>query len=251
MPRPELEGAVTQLCEAARVGQSVASEPVGKALLRGVGIATPDGRLVSTAADAAAAAVDFGRPVAVKIVQSGLAHKTDVGGVRGPIASPEVVEREAAELLARLDGKLLVECWETGGVEAFVGLSLHGPLGAVLTVGLGGIWVEILRDVAHRAAPVTADEVAEAFSRLRAAPLLVGGRGHAAMDLSQSAGAIARLSRLALDPSVRAVVSEIDVNPLLLRAGAPPVALDCTIVLRTADEATLDADERRLVQVTS
>ena len=104
----------------------------------------------------------------------------------------------------------MVETWEADGEEAFVGLSLAGPLGPVLTVGLGGIWVEILRDVAYRAAPLSAVEVVEAFSSLRAVPWLLGGRGRSATDLTHAADAIARLCRTVMDPTLRELVSEIE-----------------------------------------
>jgi acetate---CoA ligase (ADP-forming) len=242
MPHPDLESIIAELRDGVTAGHPAAIEPLGKALLRSVGIRTPKGRQVSTPAEAAAAMTELPGPVAVKVVSPDVVHKTDVGGVRGPLDSAAEVEAAATDLLARLDGELLVEAWETDGVEAFVGLSLHGPLGAVMTVGLGGIWVEILRDVAHRAAPLNPLEVVEAFSSLRAAPLLLGGRGRSAMDIAHAADAIARLSQMVVDPSLRAVVSTIDINPLLLRDGAAPVALDCTIILRTQEAGIVDSN---------
>lgn len=230
MPLCDFADAVARLREAADAGVIVADEPTGKALLRGIGVATPESRVVGTADEAAAAAADLDGPVGLKIVAPRLAHKSDVGGVIGPLQSAEHVGRAAADMLARLDGELLVEAWETSGVHCFVGLSLGGPLGPVVSVGLGGIWVEVLRDVAYRAAPVTADEAAEALSTLRGAALLEGGRGRTPVDVKALAEAVARISRLVLEPELGEIVSEIDVNPLLARLSGAPVALDCTIV---------------------
>ena len=177
MPPSDLRGVVARLRDAADAGLTVADEPTGKALLNAAGVATPEGRVVGSAAAAAKAAADLGGPVGLKIVTPELAHRSDVDGVFGPLESVEAVRQAAVDLLARLGGELLVEAWETGGTHCFVGLSLRGPLGPVVSVGIGGIWVEVLRDVAHRAAPVTADEAAEALLSLRGSALLRGGVG--------------------------------------------------------------------------
>jgi len=241
MPRCDLDEAVARLRAAAVNGSAIASEPAGKALLRAVGVATPAGRVVKTPDEAVVVAADLGGPVALKIVAPGVAHKSDVGGVAGPLQSSETIRHAAHDLLARLGGELLVEAWHGDGVQCFVGLSLGGPLGAVLSFGLGGIWVEVLRDVAHRSAPVTAAEAGEALSHLRGAALLQGGRGRMAVDLDALAETLAGLSRLALEPQLHELVREIEVNPLLARPSGPPLALDCAVVLEDGADVSTES----------
>lgn len=239
MPPSDLADPVARLREAAAAGVAVVDEPTGKALLSAAGVATPAGRVVGDADAAVAALAEIGGPVCLKIVAPELAHKSDIGGVVGPLVSVAEVRAGAVDLLGRLDGQLLVEAWEIGESHCFVGLSLRGPLGPVVSIGIGGIWVELLRDVAYRAAPISIEEAAEALSGLRGAAVLGGGRGRMPIDLTALAEAVARISRLALDRELRELVGEIDVNPLLARPDGPPVALDCTIVLAPTTQTAL------------
>lgn len=242
MPPAELAEVVSRLRALASAGVGVVDEPTGKDLLRVLGVLVPEGRAVASPDEATAAGGELGWPVGLKIVVPGLVHKSDVGGVAGPLCSPGAVRQAAAVMLNRLDGTLRVEAWAADGVDCFVGLSLRGPLGPVVSVGLGGIWVEALRDVAHRAAPVSPQEAEEALTSLRGVALLRGGRGHATVDLVALAESVALISRLALVPEVREVVSEMDVNPLRLCASGAPIALDCTIVLAPSPPCGVEGD---------
>jgi hypothetical protein len=200
----ELDAALERLETVARADTQVLDEPAGKALLRAVGIATPGARLVETAADA----------------------------VAGPLVTAAAASEAAGAMQQRHDAPLLVEQWLDDGVQCFAGLSLDGGFGPVLSVGLGGIWVEILEDVAHRSAPLTGGEAAEMIESLRGAAVLASARGQAGADLDALAETLVKLGELAREPRVRALVSTIEVNPLLATASGPPVALDCTVVLR-------------------
>jgi acetate---CoA ligase (ADP-forming) len=230
----DLGGALGRLRGLRAAGASVADEPSGKDLLRALGIGAPDGRVVDGPEAAAEAAGALGGPVAVKLVARDLPHKSDAGAVAGPLRSAAEV-REAAARIGRAGGEgLLVERWQEGGVACFAGLALHTAFGPVVSFGLGGIWVEILRDVAHRLAPVSEAEALEMARSLRGAPLLLGARGRAPVDLAALAASVSRLSTLARDPDALDLIAELDVNPLLAPDDGPPVALDATVVLRRA-----------------
>jgi hypothetical protein len=154
--------------------------------------------------------------------------------VAGPLRSAQDVHRAAARI-ARAGGEgLLVERWAEGGVACFAGLSLHTAFGPVVSFGLGGVWVEILRDVSHRLAPVSEREALAMATSLRGAPLLLGARGRPPVDLAAVAASVARLSALATDADALHVIDELDVNPLLALPDGAPIALDATVVLRPA-----------------
>jgi acyl-CoA synthetase (NDP forming) len=103
-----------------------------------------------------------------------------------------------------------------------------------VSFGLGGIWVEALRDVAHRAAPVTPEEARAMIEATQGSVLFKGARGRPPVDLTGLCGVISSLSRLAFDDDVAQLVREIDVNPLLVDSAGRPVALDATVILREA-----------------
>lgn len=191
--------------------------------------------LARTEAEAVDAARAVGGPVALKVASADIAHKSEVGGVLLDVLGDEAVadgfrriaaNARAARPGAALDG-VLVAPMRGGGIELFVGV-LRDPLwGPAIAVGLGGVWVEALRDTALRLLPVSPEEVLAMLSELRGAALLDGHRGRPAVDRRAVAEAVARIgdAALALGP---ALVS-LEVNPLLATpAGAE--ALDALVV---------------------
>jgi acetyltransferase len=131
---------------------------------------------------------------------------------------------------ARIDG-VLVQEMVGEGQEVLVGLSQDPTFGPVLTVGLGGIHVELLKDVAFRLPPVDAGEALEMLRELRTWPLLAGARGRAPADIEALAACIERTSWLAAD--LAGVVGELDVNPLMvLQQGAGARVVDALVVMR-------------------
>jgi len=218
-------------------GVTVLDEPAGKDFLRAVRIGVPTGMVVQSAQEAAAAAEQVGLPCVVKLVARDLPHKSDVGGVAGPLDSVADVEAAAARMLASappLTLGLLVEPWVRGSAEMFMGLSMNTSYGPVVVFGVGGIWVEEFQDVAYRLAPVDALEALEMIRSRRATRFLDGKHGTGAVAFDKIASVVQRFSRLALDPRVRDHVREIEVNPLIVRTGGDPIAVDCTVVLREA-----------------
>ena len=200
--------------------------------------------LVRDADQAVAAARAIGGRVVLKIASDDIAHKSDIGGValnlEGDAAVAEAFRRimAAAPAGARVDG-VLVAPMRSGGLELFVGCTRDPQWGPVIAVGLGGVWVEVLQDVALRPLPIDGAEVKRMLAELRGAKLLHGVRGMPAADLDAVAEVIARIgdAAVALGPDLEA----LEVNPLWVR-GSDVEALDALAVWRGQ---TLSAHGRR------
>ncbi len=190
--------------------------------------------LAADADQAIAAAGAIGGPVALKIASDDIAHKTDIGGVALNLQGDAAVGEAFGRVLAVappgacVDG-VLVAPMRTGGIELFVGCTRDAQWGPVMAVGLGGVWVEILQDVALRPLPIDAAEVRRMLGELRGAKLLQGARGTEPADLDALATVIARIgdAAVALGPDLEA----LEVNPLWVR-GADVEALDALAVWR-------------------
>jgi acetate---CoA ligase (ADP-forming) len=213
------------------------TEAGAKAALAEAGIPVLPERIAADPAGAAREAAALGFPVVLKILSPDLPHKTEVGGVALGLADADAVHEAAAAMLdrvraaapaARLEG-FLVAPMVSGGTEMIVGTTRDPVFGPVVMAGLGGIFAEILKDVAVRPAPVTEDEALAMLQTLKAFPVLDGARGRAKADLTAAAAAIAAISRFAA--AHQDAVDAIDINPLLVRAtGEGAVALDALIV---------------------
>ena len=213
------------------------TEAAAKQALAAAGVPVLPERVVQSAAEAAAAAAEFGFPVVLKIVSPDLPHKTEVGGVVLNLAdAPAVLAAHAAMLAqvraaapqARLEG-VLVTPMLRGGVELILGSKQDPVFGPVVLVGLGGIFAEVLQDVAVRPAPVDEAGALAMLRSLRAFPVLDGARGRPKADVAAAARAVAALSRFAVQQA--AGVAEVDINPLVVReAGQGAVALDALII---------------------
>jgi acyl-CoA synthetase (NDP forming) len=200
-----------------------------RALLVGGGVPFEPVRIVSTAATAAAAAAEIGYPVVLKAL--GTLHKSDLGGVVLGVPDELALSAAYADLHKRLSPPAVaVERMAPlgEGVELLAGVRWDARFGPVALVGLGGVFTEVLRDVAVALAPVAEDTARELLLSLRAAPLLRGARGRAPVDLDAAAAAVAALSRIA---AAHPELAEVEVNPLLaLPDGA--VGLDARVVPR-------------------
>jgi acyl-CoA synthetase (NDP forming) len=196
-------------------------------LLASAGIGFAEARLVRSLDDAYAVADTLGYPLVLKAV--GLLHKSDAGGVVLGIASAEELERAFADLGEKLGAdEYALERMAPldDGVELIVGVRWDVRFGPIVLVGIGGLFAEILADVAVALAPVEADEAEELLRSLDGAALLTGARGRPAVDLAAAGHAVAALSRLA---AARPDLAEIEVNPLFVSpAGA--VGLDASAV---------------------
>jgi acyl-CoA synthetase (NDP forming) len=201
------------------------------------GIPTPRTYLARTPEQAMRFAREIGFPIAVKIASPDILHKTDVGGVTLDITSPAGVH-DAFELTiyrarryvpdAEIWGCLVQEMIH-GGREVIVGMNREPRFGPVMMFGLGGIYVEALRDVAFRVAPIDRRDVREMISDIRGSSLLRGVRGEPPSDLPALSEALLRFSQLALDfPEI----AEFDINPLtVFEEGEGLVGIDMRLVL--------------------
>lgn len=191
-------------------------------LLRAYGIPLCRGKVCASLAEALQAAEETGYPVAVKAISSAISHKTEAGGVILDVADADGLRRafQAVQENARrfspgavLDGVLVQEMLR-GGVEVIVGVSRDEQFGPAIMVGLGGIWVELFRDVAFRLPPLQGEEARAMLREIRGHRLLEGFRGQARKDVDALADVLVRVSRLAEDHG--ACIAGLDLNPLLV-----------------------------------
>ncbi len=203
-------------------------------VLRAAGIPFAE-TITARPADAVAAAPRLGFPLVAKAVAPGLLHKSDVGGVLLGIQSPEALADAVTTLETRitaaghpLDGVLL-QREVSGGLEALVGVTTDPTFGPLVVCGLGGVLVEVLRDVTHRLPPVSDIDAAEMLDKLRAARLLDGWRGAPPADRTALIDVIRRVSALVeVVPELR----ELDLNPVkVLAPGAGCVVVDGRLLI--------------------
>lgn len=207
--------------------------------LASAGITTVDVRLATSAKEAAKAARAVGFPVALKIASADIAHKSDIGGVMLKLVDAKAVEAGYATLMrrvrkakpkARLDG-VLVAPMVSDGVEVILGVQRDPTFGPVVMFGLGGVLVEVLKDVTFRLAPFGEDEAHAMIREVKGYPILQGVRGAKPADVNALAKALARLSAYAAAHADR--IETIDINPLIVRPrGQGVVAVDALVVPR-------------------
>ncbi len=204
-------------------------EAAGKQALAAFGLPVPRGQVVS-AAQAAGFADTLGYPVVVKAVSAQLAHKTEAGGVQLNVPHAEGV-RAAVARMASLSDRFLVEQMAGQVVaEIIVGVQRDAQFGLSLTVGAGGILVELLQDAQTLLFPVARDEVLQALQSLKSWPLLAGFRGKAAGDVPALVDAVLAIAAYAQTNAT--TLLELDVNPVLvLPAGQGVLAVDALIRL--------------------
>lgn len=213
------------------------SEHAAKQLLRAYGIRVPREQLVTSAAAAVRAAGLVGYPVVMKASGARIAHKTELGLVKIGLTSASQVRDAYRELtdIARyedvaLDGVLVCQMVEQG-VEMVVGVAHDDLFGPTVTVGLGGVLVEVLRDTAVGVPPFGEEQARDMLAGLRGRALLDGVRGRPAADLDALVEVVLRVQRMALELSDQ--LAELDINPLLvLPQGQGAVALDALAVCR-------------------
>lgn len=203
-----------------RPANGLYAEYQGKAWLQALGLAVPRGGLARDLADAERIAVDIGYPVVIKAQASALPHKSDVGGVVVGLADAAALRAGWATLKANLqrhrpelvlDG-VLVEAMGPRGVELIVGARRDPDWGPVVLVGLGGVWIEALKDVRLLPADLAEADIVAELNRLQAAPVLHGLRGQPGVDLAAVARVVAAVgAQMRANPALQ----EIDINPLV------------------------------------
>jgi acyl-CoA synthetase (NDP forming) len=211
---PSSGGEVARAKPETEWGSTNPDEALAKALLVAAGLSVPQGKRASTADEAVAAANTLGFPVALKAL--GVAHKSEAGAVTLNLRD-EAAVRSAATQLVGLGSGLYVERMVEGGVaELIVGIT-HDPLfGPVMTLGTGGILVELLKDSATLLLPASRDDVEAALRGLKLFPLLDGFRGRPKADLAAAIDAVLKISDFALANAD--TLAELDINPLIVCA---------------------------------
>lgn len=216
-------------------------EDQAKRLLAGYGVAVPREAFARSAAEAAAAADQIGYPVVLKVVSPDVPHKTEAGGVRLGLGSAETVSSAYEGIVeavrqhhpdAGIEGVLVAEQVEVDQ-ELFCGMTRDPQFGPVVAFGLGGIFVEVLKDVSHGVLPLEEIDALEMIRQIRGYPVLAGARGRAPVDEKALARVLLSVARLSEE---HPEVEELDVNPLAVAAGGRLVALDCLV--RVSGEET-------------
>ena len=225
-----------------RMGLEQIGEVEAKEILRAYDFRILPGQLAESAEEAVDAAERIGFPVVLKISSPDILHKSDVGGVRVGLATPEQV-RDAFDLMMlkverRLKGAhvrgAFVEKMGRKGREVILGMTRDPQFGPMLMFGLGGIFVEVMKDVTFHLAPITGAEALEMLKATRSYALLQGARGQAPVDLDALAVALKRISQLATDyPEI----TELDMNPFIVgEIGTEAYVADARMTLAPASE---------------
>ncbi|HPO14060.1 MAG TPA: acetate--CoA ligase family protein [Candidatus Hydrogenedentes bacterium] len=225
-----------------RMGLKEVGEVNAKEILAAYDFLVLPGEFARSAEEAITVADRVGYPVAMKIVSPDVIHKSDVGGVKLNLASAQQV-RDAFDLMmlrigrrlpeARLQG-VYVEMMGKPGREVILGMHRDPQFGPMLMFGLGGIFVEVMKDVSFYLAPITKEEAMHMLMNTRSYALLKGARGQGPVDLEGIAGALQRISQLVTDfPNI----IEMDINPFIVgEIGTPPIVADARMTLAGVEE---------------
>jgi len=221
-----------------RTGRLHLGEVKAKSILDAYGFRIPEGKLASSSDEAIEIAKRVGFPAAMKIVSPDIVHKTDLGGVQLNLASAGKV-RDAYDLMmlrirekapdARIEGVYVEKMVDTG-LEVIIGMSRDPQFGPMLMFGLGGIFVEVMKDVTFHLAPITSEEAVQMLLTTRSYEILKGKRGQKGVDLEAIANGLQRISQLTTDfPEIQ----ELDINPFIVgEIGGTAVVADARMTLR-------------------
>ncbi len=232
------ERAAQVIAEALRSQHHELGEQEGREILTAYGFAMPKHRLAETAEEAAAVAEEIGYPVVMKIVSPDVLHKSDIAGVALDLENRGEVTRAFTRIVTNVQRHLpRAQIWGvdvqemvTGGKEAVLGLTRDPTFGPVIMFGLGGIYVEVLKDISLRVCPLDPAEARSMIREIRSFPLFQGVRGEPPSDLATLEECLLRLSQLAMD---HPEICEADINPVLVKpAGEGAVALDARFILQ-------------------
>jgi acetyltransferase len=218
-----------------RRGRREIGEMESKEILEAYGFVTPKGSIATTAEMAANIADQLGYPVVLKIWSPDILHKSDVGGVKVGLSTTQQVMEAFDLMMYRIPRKLpdadilgvLVQEMCAKGQEVILGMNRDPRFGPLMMFGMGGILVEVLKDVAFYLAPLTADEARQMLVSTRTYQMLQGVRGQEGVDIDAIAEGLQRLSQLVTEfPQIK----ELDINPYVVgREGTAPIAVDARI----------------------
>ena len=213
-------------------------ENEARQILTAYGFRLPENRIARTTNEAVAAALEIGYPVVMKIASPDVLHKSDMGGVRVGLETGAMVEEAFFDITSNIQLRqpkarilgVMVQEMIPQGKEVILGITRDMQFGPMIMFGLGGIYVEVLKDVAFRIAPLSVEEADAMIRDVRSFPLLRGVRGEAPADIEGIQDALLRLSQVAIDfPEI----IEADINPLLVcPEGQGTVAVDARITIQ-------------------
>jgi len=235
--RADPASAKRAIAAARRAKRTMLSSSEVAQVLTAYGFPLAPSRLTSSASEAIAAAHEIGYPVVLKAVAPSIVHKSDQGGVKVDLRNADEVARAYADIHARLakaDPKLKIEVQHMvdGGRETILGMTRDAQFGPVLMFGLGGIFVEVMKDVSIRLHPLTDVDARSMIERIKGHPLLAGTRGEKAVDLRFLEESLLRLSQLVGD--LEDDLAELDINPLIVTADRKTsFVVDARIALAT------------------
>jgi len=216
-------------------GRAVLTEVESKQVLHDAGIPVAMAEVASTAVDAIAVADRLGYPVVLKILSPDIAHKSDAGGVKVGPNSAQEVQDAFAEIMAavksrqpdaRIEG-VAVQKMAATGTEVIIGMSKDPQFGPVMMFGLGGIFVEVLKDVAFRIVPLEPRDAREMIREIKGFPVLEGVRGQDPADLEALEGLILKVSEFV---EAHPEIEELDLNPVFAYKDGV-IAVDARIVV--------------------
>ena len=221
------------IAAARAAGRTLLTEVESKQLLEQAGIPVVSARLAASADEAVRIADETGYPVVLKVVSGEISHKSDIGGVELNLGDASAVraaygriETAVAKTGAKLEG-VSVQRMAAPGVEVIVGMTTDGQFGPVLMFGLGGVMVEVLKDVAFRVVPLEPRDASLMVREVKGYPVLEGVRGRAGADLAALEAFILKVSEFA---ATHPEVAEIDLNPVFAYPDGA-VGVDARVVL--------------------
>ncbi|MGI6680540.1 MAG: acetate--CoA ligase family protein [Bdellovibrionota bacterium] len=209
------------LADAKKKGLTQLGEVETKAMFKAYGIDIPQGGLAKSKEEAGNIAEQAGYPIAMKISSPDIVHKSDVGGVKLFLKSKEEVEAAFEEMTTRIAKShpkanivgTYLERMCDGGKEVIIGMTRDPQFGPMIMFGLGGIFVEVMKDVVFKLAPLSKSDAMEMISSIKSYPILAGVRGHAGYDVEKIADVLQRVSQLIIDfPEIK----EMDINPFFV-----------------------------------
>jgi len=216
-------------------GRTVLTEIESKELLKQAGISVVETKLAASKEEAVSISREFGFPVVLKIASPDIVHKSDAGGVKLGLRTAKQVSKAYEDIVQAVRQKH-PQAWIQGisvqkmvrpGVEVIIGMSKDAQFGPVLMFGLGGILVEVLKDVSFRIVPLARRDAAEMIREIKGYPLLEGYRGQEVVDVSYLEELLLKVSDFAEQyPEVK----ELDLNPVFVYSDGA-VAVDARIIL--------------------
>ena len=229
----------TIITQARLEGRLLLSEVESKNLLVAEGISVTDAQLARDAAEAVSVAESLGYPVVMKIISPDIAHKSDVGGVVVGLTDSDEVRSGYDEMMrkissvaatAKIEG-VSIQSMAKPGIEVIVGATTDPQFGPVMMFGLGGVFVEVLKDVSFRVVPLEPRDAKQMVREIDALPILEGVRGQEGADLQALESLLLSVSELI---ERRPEIAELDLNPVFAYSDGA-IAVDARIVLHSQD----------------